>query len=327
MNENAKGNWVTYRPDIRVLDCTIRDGGLVNTHHFKDGFVKGVYDTLVMAGVDYMELGYKASGRLFSRDDFGMWKFCTEDDIRKVIEDNPSEMKLTVMADAERCDYKTDILPAKDSILDCIRVACYIHQLPVAIDMIKDAADKGYETTLNLMAVSVVQDRELRDGLDALAKTDVNTIYLVDSYGSLYTEQIRDMTASYLDAVKGTGKTIGFHGHNNQMLAYANTIESLIAGASMLDSTLGGMGRGAGNCPTELLVGFLKNPKYRQRPLLECVQNSINPLLKEMEWGYSIPYMLTGQLNQHPREAIKMRSSDNPDDYVGFYDQLMQEDS
>lgn len=323
----AKGSWVTYRPDIKIFDCTVRDGGLINDHKFDDKFVKTVYDTCVEAGVDYMEMGYKASKKILTPNNFGNWKFCNEDDIRRIVNDNKTSLKLSVMADAERTDYHEDILPKEKSILNCIRVATYIHQIPTAIDMIKDAHDKGYETTLNLMAISVVQDRELGDALKELAKTPVDVIYLVDSFGTLYSEQIRDLARVFLNALEGTGKKIGIHAHNNQQLAYANTIEALIVGASFLDATIYGMGRGAGNCPLELLIGFLKNPKYHLRPVLKCARDIFLPMRDKMDWGYSIPYMITGQLNMHPRAAIKMRNSDNPNDYVAFYDQMIEETS
>jgi 4-hydroxy 2-oxovalerate aldolase len=322
----AKGSWLTYRPEIRVLDCTVRDGGLMTDHRFDDDFVRTVYETCVAAGVDYMELGYKASKRIFAPDGFGAWKYCCEDDLRRVVGEERGEISLCAMADAERTDYHTDILPKKDSVLDCIRVACYIHQVPVALDMVKDAADKGYEAVLQLMAVSTVQERELGEALDVFARSPASAVYIVDSFGAFYSEQIRDLTLMYLKALEGTGKQVGIHAHNNQQLAYANTIEAVVVGANRLDATIGGLGRGAGNCPLELLIGFLHNPKFRLRPVLECAQKHLVPLSKELDWGYSIPYMITGQLNQHPRAAIKMRSGDSPDDYVGFYDQMVEEE-
>ncbi|MGD0092661.1 MAG: aldolase catalytic domain-containing protein [Planctomycetota bacterium] len=319
-------SWVTYRPQIKILDCTVRDGGLMNSHHFEDKFVRRIYETCVAAGVDYMELGYKADKKVFAPAEFGPWKFCNEDDIRRVVGDNPTPLKLSAMADAERTDYHTDILPKEKSVLNCIRVAAYVGQIPTAIDMIKDAHDKGYETTLNLMAVSTVQDRELTDALKVVARSPVDTLYIVDSFGSMYSEQIRDLTHKFLKAVEGTGKNIGIHTHNNQQLAYANTIEALIVGATWLDCTIHGLGRGAGNCALELLLGFLKNPKFHLRPVLQCVQELFVPLRQKMDWGYSIPYMITGQLNQHPRAAIKMRDGKNPDDYTAFYDQMVEEE-
>jgi 4-hydroxy 2-oxovalerate aldolase len=324
--KKTKGSWVTYRPEIKILDCSVRDGGLMNDHKFDDEFVKAVYNTCVAAGVDYMELGYKASKKIFAPTQYGKWKFCDESDIKRIVGDNKTSLKLCVMADAERTDYHTDILPKSKSVIDCVRVATYIGQIPTAIDMINDAHDKGYETTVNLMAISIVQDRELNDALEALAKTPVGAIYLVDSFGALYSEQIRDLTLKYLQAVEGTGKQVGIHTHNNQQLAYANTIEAIVVGANRIDATINGIGRGAGNCSLELIMGFLKNPKFQIRPVLECVRDVFVPLQKKMEWGYSIPYMITGQLNLHPRAAIKVRASDKPDDYVEFYDQMIDEE-
>jgi 4-hydroxy 2-oxovalerate aldolase len=292
----------------------------------EDAFVKAVYETDVAAGVDYMELGYKADKKLFAPDKFGAWKFCDEDAIRRVVGDNPNDIKLCAMADAERTDYHTDIIPKENSVLDTIRVATYIHQIPVALDMVKDAHEKGYETMMQLMAVSIVQERELAAGLEEIAASAVSAVYIVDSFGALYSEQVRDLVKMYLKAFEGTGKEVGFHAHNNQQLAYANTVEALIIGASRLDATICGLGRGAGNCPLELLTGFLHNPKFRLRPVLECAQKHVMPLKEKLDWGFSIPYMLTGQLNQHPRPAIKMRSGADPDDYVGFYDQLTEDD-
>jgi 4-hydroxy 2-oxovalerate aldolase len=317
-------SWVTFRPELKVFDCTIRDGGLVNDHQFALEFVRRVYQTDVEAGVDYCELGYKADRKIFP--DAGPWKYCTEDDLRKIVGDAPTAApQLSVMADAERTDYHTDILPREKSVLSVIRVATYINQIPTALDMVKDAHDKGYTTTLNLMALSTVGERELLDGLEVMALSPVDVIYVVDSFGSFYSEQIRDLTGKFVKLAGEAGKQVGIHAHNNQQLAYANTIEAMLSGATWLDATMFGLGRGAGNCPLELLLGFLKNPKFHLRPVLECVQDVFVPLRKELDWGYSIPYMLTGQLNIHPRMAIEFRASDSPDNYVAFYDQLTED--
>lgn len=323
---NIQGNWVMYRPEIKILDCTIRDGGLCNDHAFEDGFVKAVFDTCVAAGVDYIELGYKSSKRIFAPANFGKWKFCDEDTMRRLAGDDAGKIKLSVMADVDRTDYHEDILPKDKSILDLIRVACYIHQIPAALEMVKDANQKGYETCINIMAISTVQDYEIESALEEIARSEVDTVYLVDSFGSFFPLKTRQLATRYMKVLEGTGKQLGIHAHNNQQMAYANTVEAVIMGANMLDATLNGLGRGAGNCPLELLIGFLKNPKFRLRPVLQCIQEHFLPLQKQFDWGYSIPYMLTGQLNQHPRSAIKMRSSEAPDDYVNFYDQLVEKE-
>ncbi len=316
-----KAPWVTYRPELKVLDCTIRDGGLCNDHAFEDGFVKAVYNTCVQAGVDYMELGYKASKRIFARDRFGAWKFCDEDDLRRIVGDNPTSLKLSAMADAEKTDYKTDILPKKDSVLDVIRVATYVHQIPTAVDMIKDAFDKGYEVTANLMSVSVIQEPELDQAIEVLVETPASTIVVVDSFGALYGEQIEILVKKYRAAIGDRPKEVGIHAHNNQQLAFANTIEAIIHGANRVDATMGGLGRGAGNCPMELLLGFLRNPKFDIRPVYELLQNYIVDLQKKIEWGPLVPYIITGQFNQHPRAAMAILETDRRDRYVEFYDE------
>ena len=326
-NPEAVGSWTTYRPEIKILDCTIRDGGLINDHFFEDKFVTAVYKALAEAGVDYAEFGYKGDKKIYSPSANGPWKFCDEDALRRIVGENPTPMKISVMADAERTDYHTDILPKDQSVIDLVRVATYINQIPTALDMVEDAHQKGYEVALQLMAVSVIPDKALAEALPAVARAPISALYLVDSFGSLYSEQVRDYVHIYLNAVEGTGIQVGIHAHNNQQLAYSNTIEALIVGANRLDATINGMGRGAGNCPLELLIGFLKNPKFHVRPILKAIQEQFWPLRDKMEWGYQLPYMLTGQLNQHPRAAIKWRSGDRPDDIVGFYDQLMEEES
>jgi 4-hydroxy 2-oxovalerate aldolase len=116
------------------------------------------------------------------------------------------------------------------------------------------------------------------------------------------------------------------HAHNNQMLAYANTIEAIVLGANMHDGSMAGLGRGAGNCPLELLLGFLHNPKYDLRPILHCIQHLIEPMRKDLMWGYDIPYMITGQLNQHPRAAMKFNAGEDRGDIVKFYDQMIEEE-
>ena len=319
--ESAAGRWLSYRSDIKVLDCTIRDGGLMNDHKFDDEIVKAVYDACVEAGIDYMELGYKNSKKLFAPAENGAWKYCDEDDMRRIVGENETELKLTAMADAEKSDYKEDILPKSESVLDMIRVATYIHQIPTALDMIKDAHDKGYDACVNLMAVSTCPESELDEGLELLVKSEISAIYVVDSFGHLYSEQVAALMKKYLDFARTEGKQVGMHAHNNQQLGFANTIESIIQGASMLDATMAGVGRGAGNCPIELLISFLHNPKFHVRPILKCIQDHIEPMRAKLGWGFDLSYMITGVLNQHPRSAMAFNDQKNKD-IVKFFDEI-----
>lgn len=318
-----RGDLMTVRPDIRVLDATLRDGGLVNNFNFTDEFVNALYRANVKAGVDYMEFGYKASKELFDVNKFGKWKFCDEADIRAIVGENNSDMKIAVMADVGRCDYKNDIIPKKDSVIDMIRVAAYVHQMPAAIDMIEDAKAKGYEVTCNIMAISNAKEADIDQALEMVAKSSVDCIYIVDSYGSLYPEQIRDIADKYMEIADKYGKSIGMHAHNNQQLAFANTIEATARGVSLLDATMMSMGRGAGNCAMELLISFLKNPKYNIFPILKFIEQHMMPLKESgLVWGYDIPYLLTGRLNQHPSSAIDYMKEQR-EDYTTFYMDLL----
>ena len=312
-----------YRPDVRVLDATIRDGGLVNDFYFTDEFIKDLYQANLKAGVDYMEFGYKASKEMFDVNKFGKWKFCNDDDIREIVGDNDTDLKISVMADVGRCDYKKDIIDRKDSPIDLVRVATYLNTIPSAVDMIEDAANKGYETSCNIMAISNGQESDIKVALDMLGKSPVDVIYIVDSYGSLYPEQIARIADTYLEFGAKYGKKIGMHAHNNQQLAFANTIEAVGDGVDWLDGTYAAMGRGAGNCAMELLLGFLRNPKYNVYPVIEFIDKHINKLREDgIVWGYDLQYLMTGLLNQHPRTAIQF-TKENRKDYSEFYKEVV----
>lgn len=317
-----KGDLLSVRQDIRVVDATIRDGGLCNNFWFDDKFVKDLFNANVKAGVDYMEFGYKASKEIFDEKDFGKWKFCNDADIRKIVGDNKTKLKIAVMADVGRTDFEKDIIPKKDSPIDLIRIATYINTIPAAVEMIEDCAKKGYETSINIMAVSKANTEDIKTALEILGQSSVNTFYIVDSYGALYPEQARRLADIYCEIADKYKKNVGIHAHNNQQLAFANTIEAMTHCVSYLDATVDGMGRGAGNCPLELLLGFLKNPKYKVEPILKIIEEHTQKMKDDgVIWGYDIPYMLTGQYNTHPRPAISY-VKEGRTDYFKFSNEL-----
>jgi 4-hydroxy 2-oxovalerate aldolase len=324
MTETAP--WITYRPELKVLDCTIRDGGLINNHQFTDELVRAVYDACVAAGVDYMEVGYKNSPTLHPPDKFGKWRHSSEDDLNRLFHDHDAKrtgLKLAAMADAGKSDWREQIVPCAESKLDMIRVAFYAHQVSEAVEMLQFCHELGYETSANLMAVTNIEDVEIDTVLAAVRETPAQVMCIVDSFGHLYREKVDRLYRQYAGALEGTGKEIGMHAHNNMQLAFANTIEAIILGANRVDATMGGLGRGAGNCHMELLLGFLRNPKFKLRPVIELLQNHIEPLKATVEWGPYVQYNITGMMNLHPRAAMQCRASDEKDNYVKFYDQVV----
>ena len=173
------------------------------------------------------------------------------------------------------------------------------------------------------MAVSTVSELEVDQVLDVIAQTPASVIVVVDSYGAMYAEQVELLVKKYQRFGQERGKEVGIHAHNNQQLAFANSIEAIIHGANRIDASMAGLGRGAGNCPMELLIGFLRNPKFKIRPIYQVIQDQLLPLSKTVEWGPYAQYNITGQLNEHPRSAIAARGKDaRRDNYVDFYDRL-----
>ena len=324
--EKKKGSLLSFRPDIKVIDATIRDGGLVNDFRFTEDFVKDLYAANAAAGIDYMEFGYKASKDIFDENEFGPWKFCEEEDIRRIVGDNDTDMKIAVMADVGRCNYRRDIIPRSESVIDLVRVATYINTIPAALNMVDHCKKQGYEATINIMAISNAKESEIAEALELIGQSEVDGIYIVDSYGALYMEQVEELADRYLAMADANNKFVGIHAHNNQQLAFANTIASLTRGVSYLDATVSGMGRGAGNCASEQLLGFLKNPKYDIIPILKFLERHIEPLKESgVVWGYNIPYLLTGQMNRHPRSAISA-TKEGRNDFLKFYLELNDKD-
>ena len=313
-----------YREEIKLLDCSIRDGGLINKWQFSDEFVRTTIDQLNQAGVDYIEVGYKASKNQFDPKEYGKWRFCFDDDIRRLAEGIDLKSKLSTMVDIGRVEDE-DILPMSESPFSMIRVACYCKDIVKAIELGKLIMDRGYELSINIMAVSTNSEREIDEGLNDLSKTDFPLVYVVDSFGNMYCEDVTFLVKKYKEALPG--KTIGIHTHNNRQLAFSNSIQAIIDGANFVDGSVYGIGRGPGNTCTELMLTFLQNPKYKLRPALKLIQELYLPLREKIEWGYIIPYMITGTLNEHPRIAIAQRKTPEKDDYVKFWDTLTTAES
>ena len=320
-----------YRPEITVVDCTIRDGGLMNKSQFPLALVRKVYKAVCDSGVDIVELGYRNSKEMFSVKEYGAWRFCDEENLKKVVEGirtKKTTTKIAIMQDAHKA-VPEDVLPKKDSIVDVIRVATYVKDVDKAIRLANNATDKGYEATINIMSISQAIEWELDEALQQIeSETKVKAVYVVDSFGALYSEDIDFYVDKYKKFLKN--KEVGVHCHNHQQLGFANTIAGIIRGANYVDGTLYGLGRAAGNCPLELLVSFLKNPKFDIAPLLDIIGKDILPLTKKIPWGYAIPYMITGILNTHPKIAMELMAlpNDSPEkhDYLNFYRKITSDE-
>lgn len=287
--------------DIEILDCTIRDGGYLNNWHFDKKVVRETYRALSKCGIDYMEIGFRGSRKSFDPDQYGLWRFSIEEDIREVTA-NINGPKLALMANYGKIGID-EFCDAKESVVDLIRVAVHKDGLKDAVSLLEDIKKKGYMVSLNAMGYTNYTDKERAELIEILKGTDVDYIYVADSYGSLFPNQIRKIfeTFQVLPKIK-----IGFHPHNNLQMAFANTLEAIHCGVHIVDSTIYGMGRAAGNLPTEIIISFLENKKkdrYNSIPLLNIIDTYYISMQDENKWGYQLPYMLSGIFQCHPNYA------------------------
>jgi 4-hydroxy 2-oxovalerate aldolase len=302
----------------KILDCTIRDGGLVNNWDFSVEFVQDLYDGLSAAGVEYMEIGYKNSPKLLNATEPNPWRFLDDNFLKEIIPVKKFT-KLSALVDIGRVD-PNDILPREQSVLDMIRVACYIREVDKGLELVQMFHDLGYETSLNIMALSSVPEQQLIKAFEMVKESPVDVVYIVDSFGSLDPTDIEHLIKKFQGLIPN--KQLGIHTHNNMQLAFANTITAIRNGVTFLDSSVYGMGRAAGNCNTELLVSYIQKSSYELKPVLGVIEKHMLDMRQKWEWGYIIPYMISGVLNEHPRVAMAYRDSADRDNFVNFYDKV-----
>ncbi len=305
---------------VSVLDCTIRDGGICNDWHFEPDLVRRTVAGLSAAGVDIMEIGYQTSEGVFDPAEVGPWRFCHESSLQDVAEAK-GDMRLSCMVDVGRITA-ADLRPASDSAIDMIRVACYAKQIDEAIALSEHAMSLGYDVFCNVMAITRCTPQTVDGFLERLRGSAVPNVAVVDSFGAMYPHQVRYLIRKYKNWLRADQK-VGVHLHNNQQTAFANAIASIDEGVDVVDASIFGMGRGAGNVPLELLLMYLDTPRLDARPVLELVDDFVE-LRSSLRWGYEVPYAITGWLNQHPRSAIERMRASSPES-LAFWESLTRD--
>ncbi len=304
------------RHDVRVLDCSIRDGGCCNEWRFDEALVRRTLQALARAGVDWMEIGYRTAADAADRSRSGPWRFSDDSLLASVAAEH--HIKLAVMMDHGKATA-ADLAPRSQSPVSLVRIACYARDTEAAIRTLHAAQDKGYDVMCNVMAVSTCTPQEVDRFLGLLHDSTVPNVALVDSYGALYPHHVRYLVRKYKNWLR-PDQRLGVHVHNNQQAAFANTMVAVEEGATLVDATILGIGRGAGNCPLELLLMWLDSPRYDVEPVLELVEEYA-ALKQDLRFGYHVPYAIGGWLNDHPRDAIaQMKDEDRT--VAEFYRQL-----
>ena len=307
------------RHNVSVLDCSIRDGGCCNRWQFSHELVRTTFEALRASGVETMEIGYQSTPGAFDRATHGPWRFCDEDALHEVA--TACDMALSTMVDFGAFTA-ADLRPASDSLVSMIRIACYAKDVEASIDLLHEAMAQGYDVMCNVMAVSRCTPDEVDHFLGKLHDSQVPKVALVDSFGAFYPHHVRYLIRKYKNWLR-PDQLLGVHLHNNQQTAFANSVVAIEEGADIVDATIQGIGRGAGNCPLELLLMYLDADRYDVEPVLQLIETYAE-LKDELRFGYHAPYAITGWLNLHPRAAIAQMARDDRYDVLDFYRRMTE---
>lgn len=291
---------------MKFLDCTLRDGGYYNNWDFEPEKARELLKALNNAGVQIIEVGYKSP--LSAQKYFGLFRYCNEDYLDFLSKDDPADYAFMIDVKQFLQDGDLDmqaldqvIRPAAESFFTWVRLASHYATISSVPDMADYFRQKGYQVGFNLMGGSLLSREQIKEGLDVATEAGVNVFYLADSFGSFYPEDIRDLIRFVKDNYQGR---IGIHTHDNQGMAYANSLAAIDGGVDFVDGTVTGMGRGAGNLQTEqFLIGYaerFKDGHYNGNALLNIIQEYIQPMKDQYQWGYHPTYMYSGLQNIHP---------------------------
>ena len=295
---------------LKLLDCTLRDGGYYTNWNFDTQMVQDLVTNLDLAGVDIIELGYKSPVK------GGKYRKCNDRFIWEVLGHRlPVNAELAFMIDAKdfikgsSLDYSLidDIIHEKDqSPFTVCRLAIKHSEVDNALEIGKIIKDKGYSLIVNLMGISTLSDQEVKD-FGKFADLEPEALYFADSYGNLEPADVRRLTSLFREF----GIAVGIHTHDNLGLAFANCLVGMSAGADYIDGTLLGMGRGVGNVKTEQLIAYLQHDSYpyQSTPVQKLIAKWMKPLHEQHQWGFTHNYMVSGLNHIHPLYTQTLQSS------------------
>lgn len=289
---------------IHVLDCTLRDGGYCNNWEFGFENIKLISDALLNSGVDVIECGFISNKSDYDKN---VSKFNTLNDISEIIpKDKGGKLFVAMMNYGE---YDVDTLPVCDGkSIDGIRVAFHKKNMSEALELCKKIKAKGYLVFIQAMVSLAYSDEEFLNMIKRVNDVKPYSFYIVDSFGMM---KGKDLTRLFYMVEHNLDEDIwiGFHSHNNMQLAFSNaqTLCSVTTSRNLIiDSSVYGMGRGAGNLNTELFVSYLNEnhgKDYRIKPLLNIIDEILNDFYQRNYWGYSLPNYLSASHNAHPNYA------------------------
>ncbi len=285
---------------IRLLEVTLRDGGYVNDWKFGLECARKFIDGIYAAGIRDIEIGILGQGRR----SYGDTLFNSFDQIKELlIRKNLNCNYYVMMNQADSSDYT--VPQRSNETPDIIRLAYFKNAWKDAVKTAEILQEKGYGVFLQAMATFLYDEYELQQMITAVNQVRPRALYLVDSFGTMYNEEVRNLLLK-IDDKLSKDILLGFHAHNNMQMALSNTIayiNTLPHRKLMTDASIFGMGRGAGNTPLELLAHYTNKhcgTEIDITKLLTLYEECISSIYKQYEWGYSIRYFITALKESNP---------------------------
>ena len=312
---------------VKILDCTLRDGGYYNDWDYSFDLVKRYIDAMAAAQIDIVELGFRT---LESDQYLGATAYTTDSFIERL---QPADgLSLAVMLNAKevlaaadsKVTIRTNFSRRSASRVGLVRIAANLHEIDGLGNALDELHELGYETALNLMQVSEVPLAAITEFGRKAAKFGVAYGYIADSFGSLRPGDIAPIMRALGE---GFGSNIGCHLHDNMSYALANTMEAVDAGAVIVDATVQGMGRGPGNVRTEYVVMELSRRKQshaKAAPLVTLVERDFAEMKRDFGWGSNLYYFQSANLAVHPTYVMELTKDErySPSEIVSALDRL-----
>lgn len=286
----------------KILDCTLRDGGYYTNWDFDKNLVKAYCKSMESLPIDYVEVGYRSiplEGYL------GQYYYLPDFVMKQLKEMMPSKKLVIILNEKDiRASHVPELLKPCQEYISMVRIAVDPTNFGRAIQLAKAIKNMGFEVAFNVMYMSNWKEDssflDLLDGLDDI----IDYFYMVDSFGGVFQEDVVEI----VNLVKSkTNINLGFHGHNNLEMALANTISAMSEGCEIVDATITGMGRGAGNLRTELLLTYLKSKGYEGITFgdLSATVALFEDLKKDHGWGTNLPYMFSGAYSLPQKQVME----------------------
>ena len=281
---------------VKLLDCTLRDGGCVNNFNFGNKAMENILNSVEESGIEIIELGYINDKKGSPND---RTQFDSIESANKFLKNKKPEKEYVVMIDHGAYDY--DLLPEKEANgIDGIRIAFHKKDYIAAIEDAKKVLAKGYKAYIQPMVIINYSEKEIKDLIYRINEEvpEIEAIYIVDSFGQMKLgdpSRILNIIDTYLKReIK-----LGFHGHNNLQMSFSNSLEILncdIDREIILDCSINGMGKGAGNMPTEIIIDYANtnlNKNYNNEVIYKAIKELIEPYKENYTWGYCFKYLIS----------------------------------